>query len=260
LPFGGNQRKCRHFLGVNTVANNEQQTQQQQPPQTQAPVEKPEFSLEQFEPDVFWKEHGRKVTWGIAIALALGAIAYLYQLQAAQKAEAASLRLAEAKTPEALQVLIKENITPEITAQATLQLADLQFQQSQYAEAAASYQKFLTAYPQHTLADAALLGLAAVLEAQGKYEEARQKYNTLADKKRSYTAIAAKVGAARCSELLGQLKQARQQYEELLPAVQGGPWQNTVFIRLTVLGRNLPKEAPALPAGTVPLSLVPAPR
>jgi predicted negative regulator of RcsB-dependent stress response len=244
--------------GVNIVPNNEPTSQKQ------TPVEKPEFSLENFEPDVFWKEHGRQITWGIAIALFLGLVAYLYQLQTAQKAEAAATRLAEAQTPDDLEKIIKANFSPEISAQALLRLADLQFQQGKYAQADSTYKQFLSAYPQHTLADAARLGLASVLEAEGKYNEARQEYNTLAGKRQSFTSLSARIGYARCTELLGDTKEARKLYEELMPVVQNTAWQNVVYMRWMVLGRNLPKEVPvpasALPTGIVPLSVAPAGR
>ena len=246
------------------MAINEQQSQQSQSPQTPTPAETPEFSLEQFEPDVFWQQHGRKVTWAIAIALVLGLIAYLYQLQVAQKAESAAIRLAEAQTATDFDKIIKENLSAEISAQAMLRLADIQFREAKYTESAATYQQLLKAYPQYAFADAARLGLASVLEAQGKYDEARQQYNALASKGRTFTSIAARIGVARCTELLGQLKEARQLYEELLPAVQGSAWQNVVYMRWTVLGRDLPKAPPApasmMPTGLTPLSVAPGSR
>ena len=52
--------------------------------------------FEQFEPDVFWQRHGRKVLWGVVGIAVLGVIAFLWQKNAADQAEAVAARLASA--------------------------------------------------------------------------------------------------------------------------------------------------------------------
>ena len=230
--------------------------------------EKSGFSWENFEPEVFWQEHGRKITWAIVGLVAIGLIAYVYQSQAQQRLETATARLASAKDAATLEQLIRDYPRQDVTAKALLRLADLHYHDTnhtKYAEAQAAYQQFLAAFPNHAFANSAHLGLAAVLEAQAKYEDARNAYGQLVTiGGQSYTVIAARIGTARCTELMGQKKEARQLYEELLPLVQNSPWQNEVYLRWAVLARDVPKEpavpAPAAASGTnapVPFMLPP---
>jgi tetratricopeptide (TPR) repeat protein len=220
--------------------------------------EKPGFSWENFEPDVFWQEHGRKVTWAIVGLVAAGLLAYLYQSQAQQRLESAAARLANARDAAALEQIIRDHPRQEVTAQALVRLADLQYKDGKYAEAQAAYQQLLTAFPGHAFANSARLGLAALLEAQAKYEDARNAYSQLVSSGgQSYVVIAARIGVARCTELLGQKKEARQLYEELLPLVQNSPWQNEVYLRWTILARDVPKEPVAPAAATATNAPVP---
>lgn len=194
--------------------------------------------MEQFEPDLFWQKHGRKILWGVVAALAIGVIVVQMQRQSAEREEEAATRLAQATDPVMLQQLTREFKGKEIGAQACLRLANLESQAGRLPETMAAYQEFLTVYPHHPLAGAAQLGQAASLEAAGKLEDAKMQYIQIASRPNSYTVVAAKLGAARCAEALGQTKEAVQLYEELVPAVAGTQWAAPVAIRLDVLARS----------------------
>ena len=194
--------------------------------------------MEQFEPDLFWQKHGRKVLWGVVVALAIGVIAVQMQRHSAEHAEEAATRLAQATDPVVLQQLTREFKGKEIGAQACLRLANLESQAGRLPESMAAYREFLTVYPHHPMADAAQLGQAASLEADGKLEDAKMQYIQISSRPNSYTVVAAKLGAARCAEALGQIKEAVQRYEELVPAVAGTQWAVPVAIRLDVLARS----------------------
>jgi len=209
--------------------------------------------LEQFEPDLFWQKHGRKILWGVVVALAVGVIAVQMQRQAAEREEEAAGRLTQATDPLALQQLARDYKGKEIGAQACLRLANLQSQAGRLPEAVAAYQEFLTIYPHHPLTDAAQLGQATSLETAGKLEDAKSRYLQIAARPSSYTVVAAKLGAARCAEALGQTKEAVQLYEELVPAVAGTQWAVPVAIRLDVLARSQETVSPgAGPASAMP--------
>ena len=201
--------------------------------------------MEQFEPDLFWQAHGRKILWGVVGALAIGVIAVQMQHQAAAREEEAAVRLAQTTEPMALLQLAREYKGKDVGAQAYLQLANLQSQAGHLPETMAAYQEFLTIYPHHPLAAAAQLGQAESLEASGKLEEAKLQYSQIAYRPSSYTTVAAKLGAARCAEALGQTKEAVQIYEELMPAVAGTPWAVPVAIRLDVLARSRETAVPS---------------
>jgi len=206
--------------------------------------------LEQFEPEIFWQQHGRKIIWGAIAVLAVGVIYVQMQRQAGERENEAATRLSQATDPGLIVPLVKEFSGKNIGAQALLRLAELHAQAGRLPEALAAYQEFLTTYPQHPLVDSAQLGQAATLEIAGKLEDAKARYIQLASKFSGYTAVAAKLGAARCAEVLGQTKEARQYYEELAPVIAGSPWALTTAIRLDVLNRT--PEAPV--TGLSPLS------
>ena len=199
--------------------------------------------LEQFEPDIFWEKHGRKVVSITVAVLGLGVAAFLWQKRAAQEEENAAARLAEARDAVSLQRIIQDYPGKEVAAAAMIRLGDIYFRDGKYNEVVAVDQKFLTEYPRHPLVQAARLGLAAVQEAQGNLQAAKEQYLQLASSDPSgYVSLAARMGAARCAEALGQTKEARQMYEELLAAAQGSPWQSEAFRRWTVLSREQQRE------------------
>lgn len=194
--------------------------------------------LEQFEPDLFWQTHGRKIIWATAAVLAVGLIAYFWQQQRLQETDAAAARLAQAADATSLQQIIQEFPDAEVSAAAMIRLADLYYREGRYPDAAKTYQEFLVKFPKHFLADAARLGLAAIQEATGNYEGARSLYSQLANANPpGYGAVSAKLGMARCSELMGKADEARQLYNEVMAADQTGTWQGEAFFRWTVLGR-----------------------
>lgn len=211
--------------------------------------------LEQFEPDLFWQQHGRKIIWATAAALAVGLVAYLWQQQRLQEADTASIKIAQAQDAASLQQIVQGYPNTDVAAAALLRLADLHFRESRFPDAAAAYQQFLQKHPKHFLADAARLGLAAIQEATGNFDGARSLYSQLINANPSgYAVSAAKLGVARCSELLGQVNEARQVYNEVMASDQGGMWQEEAFFRWTVLGRQMAPSTTPLVAPQTPKS------
>jgi len=204
--------------------------------------------FEQFEPDLFWQEHGRKIIWATAAALAIGLVAYLWQQQRLQEADAASAKLAQATDAASLQQIVQNYPSTDVATAALIRLADLHFREGRYQEAAAAYQQFLEKYPKHFLADAARLGLAAIQEAVNNFDGARSLYSQLVSANpNGYVVVAAKLGVARCMELLGQPNEARQAYNEVMASDKAGAWQGEAFFRWTVLGRLSAKPPVAQP-------------
>jgi len=221
--------------------------------------------LQQFEPDVFWEKHGRKVIAIAVAALAVGAAVFLWQRHGIQEEENAALRLASARDAATLQGIIQDYPGKNVAADAMMRLGDVYYREGKYDEAAAVYQKFLAEYPRHPLVQSGRFGLAAVQEAKGNFHAARDQYLQLATADRGgYLFLAAGMGAARCAESLGQTKEARQMYEELFAAAQGSLWQSECARRWRVLSRDLPPEpvqpAPTQPAPSqLPVAPVPSP-
>jgi len=63
---------------------------------------------EQFEPDLFWQRHGKKIIYAIVALLAIGAVAYVWQRQQAEEADRMAQRLDTATDPQALQSIIHD--------------------------------------------------------------------------------------------------------------------------------------------------------
>ena len=194
--------------------------------------------LRQFEPDVFWQQHSRKIIAATAGVVLIGVVMFYRQRLIAEQDELAATRLAQANDAATLRQLAAEYRGKELAAQALLRLAGVESQAGHPKEAAEAYQQFLAEFPQHSLADSAQLGLAALQESQGSFELAKSQYQQLASTHPgSFTAIPARLGAARCAEELGQVKEARQLYEELRPVLRGSPWETEVTLRYMVLSR-----------------------
>ena len=207
--------------------------------------------LGQFEPDVFWQQHRRKIIGGLVAVLAVALAIVYWQRQGAQEEERAAVRLATARDLDSLQAIVRDYPGKEVGAQAMLRLGDLYFQEGKLEDAASTYQQFLTAFPRHGQVPAALLGVAAVQEAEGKFEAAKGQYLQLvASHPTAYTALAAKLGAARCAMKLGDTKEARQFYEELMAVTQGTHWQTEVMLGWTVLSREAEPSAAPSTAGS----------
>lgn len=208
--------------------------------------------LQNFEPDVFWQQHGRKILWAVGALALIGIVAVYQQRQAAEREEDAAARLAQAADPGALSAVAQEFSGKPIGAQALVRMGELHYQAGRLNEAGAAYQEVVNRYPGNPLADVARLSLVAIVESQGNFEAAKTQYFQLANQPTSYLAVAAKIGMARCAEALGQTKEAQQLYEDLAPAVRGTSWEATVFVRRAICTRTVGPLPPPSPLPGIP--------
>jgi hypothetical protein len=226
-------------------------------------AEKSKFDIritDEFDIELFWKQHGSKIVYAALGLLAVAIAAYVWQQRAAERAEQLSSTLASATDPQRLEQIIRENPGKQPAAQAMLRLADLQFQQGRYADAAGTYKRFADEFSQHPLKQTALLGEATAQEALGNLDAAKSLYNELLKAHpQGYAANAAKMGLARCAEAQGQFKEARQLYEELMAAGQSAGWQQQAYTRWVVLGREQPAEVATETPAPVESPVGPAP-
>lgn len=203
---------------------------------------------DRFEPEVFWREHGNKIVTAVLVVVAIGAGVVFWQRNTRAKAEQAAARLASATDTASLEELIQSNPSEQITMQAMIRLADLQYRDAKYSDAAATYEKFLSKYGTSTMAEAAELGLGAVYEAENKFSEAKTQYQGILTRASvGYTSVAAKLGLARCEEALGNFKEARQLYEEVMASARGTHWEAESYMRWTILGRNISASGVVVP-------------
>lgn len=213
--------------------------------------------LDQFEPDIFWEKHGRKIIYLVAAVLAIGVVVFFWQKNAAQEEQTAGQRFAAARDTGAFESIIRDYAGKNVAADAMIRLGDIYFQNGKYNEAAIVYQKLFTEYPTYPLVPSARLGLAAVQEALGNFQAAGEQYQQLGSDPSGYTTFAARMGAARCAEALGQTKAARQMYEEIVAGMQGSPLAFEAYVRYQVLSRDLTKELPAQASNALTLPELP---
>lgn len=209
--------------------------------------------VQDFDPELLWAQHGKKITTAAAILVAGGLVLYVWQRNAAQQAETAAARLAAARDRTALEQIVQDYPRQEVAAQALLRLGDSLYTEGKHAEAGQKYRQFLEQFPTHPLAPSALIGEAFVYEAGGNFQAAHDQFQrVLAGNAQSYVTLPAMMGLARCLEALGRKQEARQKYEELMALSQGTRMQMEAYVRWTTLGRELPAAEPAtsLPAAT----------
>jgi predicted negative regulator of RcsB-dependent stress response len=214
---------------------------------------------DQFDFEVFWADHGKKITIGALAVVVFGGILLFRQNQANQRLEQAAASLAAARDLASLEQVAREFAGTYTALEALTRLANEQYHEGKYADAAATFERILKEFPSHSLAESARLGLATIQEAQGSFDAARKSYETIVESNpTAFTITGAKLGMARCLEALGQSKEARQLYEEV--GAQGTPWRQEAYLRWTVLGRDLPPTATmgAGPVATTPPSTPPA--
>jgi tetratricopeptide (TPR) repeat protein len=217
---------------------------------------------DQFDFEVFWEKHGKRITWGVIVIAAIVLWALYRQHQTTSEMQRATDSLARAADSASLQAIVREFPKSPVAAEALARLADLYYRNGRYTDAASTYETIIKDFPDHPLAVSSKLGLAETLEAQGNVDAAKTQYlQIMSSEPSSYVVNDARMGLARCYEVQGQKKEARQLYEELLAQGQNSPWFEKAYLRMVVLNRDVVPEASkeAAPSGTVAPATGPAP-
>lgn len=204
---------------------------------------------DQFDFEVFWANHGKRITIAVVVIVALGFVLLYRQHQSSLQAEQAAEALARAADVSSLEQVIRSFPGSQSAAAALSRLADLYFRNGRFADAANTYQRIERDFPGHPLAESAKLGVATILEAQGNWDGAKAEYLQILNvNPNSYIVNAAKMGLARCLEIQGQKKEAAQYYQEVAVSAQNSPWFQQAYLRLLVLNRDVMPEKPDQPS------------
>jgi outer membrane protein assembly factor BamD (BamD/ComL family) len=146
-------------------------------------------------------------------------------------------------------------------AQAALLGAEALFRESKFAEAKTQFESFQRAYPDHPMAPAAVLGIAACLDALDKTNETLTAYQDVVNRyPGSVVASQAKLGLARLYQAKGDLAQALKIYEELARPTASSAWGAEASARREQLlthhpelaGTNRPASAPPAALSNAP--------
>lgn len=174
----------------------------------------------------WYRTQGRQIVLGVIVVLAvvLGVKAYL-RYRDNQVAEA-SAALLSAESVEGLENLAGQYGKGKLGPLIQLQLAKAYYHAGNYAEAKAAYETILKSHPSHDLADTARIGLAASLEGESAFEEARKAFAGFADAKPDhYLYPLAIMGQARCLAALEQKPAALDLLDRLLVSHGDTPWE-----------------------------------
>jgi tetratricopeptide (TPR) repeat protein len=198
----------------------------------------------QFDLEVFWAEHGKRIMAAIVAVGILGIVILYWHRQSSLVVERAADSLARASDVVSLEQVTRDFPKSPVAAEALSRLADFYYRNGKYTEAASTYERITRDFPTHPLAEAAKVSLAEILEAQGNLDGASMQYLQIVNSSsNSYVANSAKMGLARCLEGLGRKKEARQIYEEILAAGQNSPWFAQAYLQWVVLNRDaLPEK------------------
>jgi predicted negative regulator of RcsB-dependent stress response len=136
-------------------------------------------------------------------------------------------------------------------ARALLIAGGIQFDAGQFEPAQNTFRKFMSEYSDSRLANQALLGVAACLEALGKTAEAATAYDDLIKRHQAdSTTPQAKSALARLYVAENKPELAKHLYEELASVNNNDTWSVEAGIQLQELLAKYPdlKKAPARPA------------
>ena len=176
--------------------------------------------------------------------------------------------LAEADTIDGLRTLARDYDGTSAGAAAAMQLAQRLYGEGRFAEAATRFSLFCQSYPEHELFDAARLGEAYALEADGKLLQAEKRFRNLGEEMsetmRFALSMDAFAGAARCAQLQGKLAEAETWYQRAIDTgTQDGGAKAAITEALAEVRRMRAAPevaaAPADPAETSKPAAVPAP-
>jgi predicted negative regulator of RcsB-dependent stress response len=142
-------------------------------------------------------------------------------------------------------------------ARALLIAGGIQFDAGKFDVSQATFRRFISEYSENPLANLALLGVAASLEAQGKTAEAATAYDDLIKRHQAdSTTPQAKSALARLYVAQDKPEQAMHLYEELARANNNDTWSVEAGIQLQELLAkypNLKKPVASAPVPTAPM-------
>ncbi|MBU1935955.1 tetratricopeptide repeat protein [bacterium] len=185
-------------------------------------------------------EQNRKLVMAVVAGILIVIVAFFLVRGNQQKAfEEASLNLSIAKVmfemkrfdaAESQFQALKTQYGGRVAGEAQFYLAKSAFLQGKFEEAEAGFKEYISKYHVDKYIDvAAIAGLAACQESQGRYEEAAETYLSIPRKhRRHYFSAQAMYRAGECYLAVNQDDKAFQTYQLLLKQYPDSPLKNKV--------------------------------
>ena len=174
--------------------------------------------------------------WILALSVLLiaGSIGFMiWRQQVGTVHTQAETKLASANSLEMLKVVVHDYPGTPSALVATMALGDTYFRMGDLELANGYYKSVIDDYPNSFLRPSALLGMAAVAEANGRVPEAIMMYKTIAVlPEKPYQAVQAGFSAGRLLEEQRDFSGAQRMYEDLLAAHPHSAWRREIDRRL----------------------------
>jgi TolA-binding protein len=212
------------------------------------------------------EQHKNQIITGVVVVIVVGIIVSFISWRKSEKeieagqALSAILLTGNSNGPatDSLLKIANDSAGTDAAARALLVAAGKQFVDGKTDDAKASFQRFVTDYPENALISQAKYGIAVCLETQGKTAEAATAFKEVVDRYAGEnTSTPAKFALARIYETDGKLEQARDYYLDI--ARDGrSTFGMEAGSRLTALFQKHPNLRPAAPAAVNRTAVAPA--
>lgn len=209
----------------------------------QPPAEDRLFTEENFAAELFWEKNRQKILVAavVAVLAAIGTVWWVVSLHNLKLA--AEAFFVQAKSPDAWREVIAKYPGSMPAADAMLLLAESQREQGDFDGSTATYQRFLSEYPQHPLVSGARLGLAETSSAAGKPAEAITALKTV-QAAGGYAAPFAALLEGRALLREGKLAEAKEVFTKIVTTYQTSPLARLALGQVEEIDVLLPPPTP----------------
>lgn len=212
------------------------------------------------------EKNKNQIITGVVVVVAVGIIASYISWRKSEKAieagQALSAILLTGNTngpaTDSLLKIANDSAGTDAAARALLSAAGRQFVDGKTDEAKASFQRFVTDYPENALMSQAKYGIAVCLDAQGKTNEATTAFGEVLNRYAGEnTTMPSKFALARIYEADGKLEQARDYYLDLARESRS-TYSVEAGAKLTALLQAHPNLRPVAPPAVNRTAVTPA--
>ena len=185
----------------------------------------------------FIKHYGKLIGIGLLTATVVILVSKGVSQQKANKLAEAEALLLKAQSPQELEEVVSRYGSTPAAPVALLDLAKTQFNNGDYFQARAQYERFLNEYKKHELSPIAEFGLASCSEADGDFDGAITQFAAFIKAQEGhYMQSPAILALARSMEQANRLDEARIVLEDFLAENATSPWTGQAENALQKLG------------------------
>jgi len=193
----------------------------------------------------FLKHYGKLIGIGLLVAVVTILASRGFARQKTEKLAQAEELLASALSPQQLEEVVDRYGSTPAAPVALLNLAKNYFNEGDFFQARAQYDRFLKDYKKHELRPVAEFGLASCSEADGDFDGAMALFSAFIEAHDTdYLQPLATIGLARSMEQAGHPDDARIALEDFLTENPDSRWIGQAKNRLEQLGQSTTRHVP----------------